>query len=310
MAEALDDGSVALVDLRAHRLVATLPARNGRQADALAFFPDGRTLASGGSNGHVTLWDLKRRSVTRTLRFPDRVWWVAVSPNGKLLAVQTEAGGSSDSRVEVRDVASGAVLYRHVVRFGHRGLEFRPDGRQLAALGCCERGSTIEVWDARSGAKLYSPKLEGHATAIAFSPDGRLLGAGTEDGSVVLLNADTGTQLGSPLKVATGPVDPIAFSPDGRLLVATSADQTSTLWDLESRKRLGTSFAVEAGSVPVVRFTSNGDLVIDNLSDTAVWPTGLSAWERFACQVAGRELTRAEWTDLLPNRRYQHVCRK
>jgi WD40 repeat protein/class 3 adenylate cyclase len=308
MAEALDDGSVALVDLRAHRLVATLPARNGRQADALAFFPDGRTLASGGSNGHLTLWDLKTRSVTRTLRFPDRVWWVAVSRNGKLLAVQTEAGKSSDSRVEVRDVASGAVLYRHVVRFGHRGLEFRPDGQQLAALGCCERGSTIEVWDARSGAKLYNPKLEGHATAIAFSPDGRLLGAGTDDGSVVLLNADTGTQLGSPLKVATAPVDPISFSPDGRLLVATSADQTSTLWDLESRKRLGTSFAVEAGSVPVVRFTSNGDLVIDNLADTAVWPTGLSAWERFACQVAGRELTRAEWTDLLPNRPYQHVC--
>jgi hypothetical protein len=57
-----------------------------------------------------------------------------------------------------------------------------------------------------------------------------------------------------------------------------------------------------------VRFAPNGDLVIDNLADTAVWPTGLDAWERFACQVAGRDLTRAEWADLLPNRPYQHVC--
>jgi WD40 repeat protein/class 3 adenylate cyclase/energy-coupling factor transporter ATP-binding protein EcfA2 len=308
MAEALADGTVALVDLRIQRVVATLPHRNGPRADALAFFPDGRTLASGGNNGHVTLWDLKTRSVARTLRFPERVWWVAVSQDGKLLAIQTQAQGSSDSRVEVRDVASGAVLYRHLVRFGHRGLEFSPNGRQLAALGCCERGSTIEVWDARSGAKFYSLKLKRHATAIAYSPDGRLLGAGTEDGSVVLLNAQTGTQLGSSLQVATGAVDPISFSPDGRLLVATSTDQTTTLWDLESRKRLGISFALETGSIPVVRFAPNGDLVIDNLADTAVWPTGLDAWERFACQVAGRDLTRAEWADLLPNRPYQHVC--
>ena len=31
-------------------------------------------------------------------------------------------------------------------------------------------------------------------------------------------------------------------------------------------------------------------------------------WERFACQVAGRNLTRAEWHDLLPNRPYETVC--
>jgi WD40 repeat protein len=307
MAEAVADGSVALVDLRAHRLVATLPARNGRHADALAFFPDGRTLASGGSNGHLTVWDVKARSVARTLRFRDRVWWVAVSPDAKLLAVQTQGQGSSNSRVEVRDVASGAVRYRHLVRFGHRGLEFSPNGRQLAAVGCCERGSTIEVWDARSGAKLYTPKLKGHATAIAFSPDGLLLAAGTEDGSVVLLNARTGTQLES-LQVGTGAIDPVSFSPDGRLFVATSSDQTSTLWDVESRKRLGTSFAVETGSIPVVRFAPNGDLVIDNLADTAVWPTGLRAWERFACDVAGRDLTRGEWSQLLPNRPYRSIC--
>jgi WD40 repeat protein len=126
----------------------------------------------------------------------------------------------------------------------------------------------------------------------------------------VLLDAHTGVQLGPPLHVATGVVDPISFSPDGRLFVATSTDQTSTLWDVRSRKRLGTSFAVEPASIPVVRFAPNGDLVIDNLADTAVWPTRLGAWERFACQVAGRDLTRAEWSDLLPGREYRPVCRR
>src|SRR5207248_7541214 len=41
------DGSVALIDLHTLRVDATLPARNGPYAPAIAFFPDGRTLVTG-----------------------------------------------------------------------------------------------------------------------------------------------------------------------------------------------------------------------------------------------------------------------
>lgn len=116
------------------------------------------------------------------------------------------------------------------------------------------------------------------------------------------------TRRGSPIQVATGAVNPIAFSPDGRLFVVSSADQTTTLWDLGSRKRLGNAFPIEQGSIPVSRFAPGGNLVIDNLTDTAQWPTDLRTWERFACQVAGRELTRAEWSELLPDRPYRRIC--
>jgi WD40 repeat protein/class 3 adenylate cyclase len=308
MAEALSDGTVALVDLPTQRVVARLPARNGKKADAIAFSPDGRTLITGGINGNVTTWNVQTRSAVHTVRFPAPVWWVAVSPDGKLLAVQTKASDRSNSTVEVRDVASGRILYRHDVQNGKGGLEFSPDGRSLAALGCCQPDSTIAVWDARSGADRFSPSVGGHATSIAFSPDGRLLGAGTEDGNVVLWDAQSGEAVGSPIRVATATVDSIAFSPDGRLFVASSADQTATLWDLRSRKRLGNAFPVEQGSVPVARFAPNGDLVIDNLLDTAQWPTDLQSWVRFACRVAGRDMRPAEWTDLLPDRPYTHVC--
>ena len=62
------------------------------------------------------------------------------------------------------------------------------------------------------------------------------------------------------------------------------------------------------GSIPVARFAPDGDLVIENLADTAVWPSDVRAWVNFACQVAGRNLTRAEWRDLLPERPYQQIC--
>jgi WD40 repeat protein len=205
-------------------------------------------------------------------------------------------------------VASGQLLYRRNVSNGKGGLEFSPDGRKLAALGCCEPGSTIEVWSARSGKDLFSPRVSGHATSIAFSPDGRLFAAGTEDGKVVLWDSADGSPVGAPVDVATGPVEAISFSPDGRLFVASSADGRATLWNPRTHKRLADAFPEEEGSVPVARFTARGDLVIENVRNTSRWPIDPVSWARFACRVAGRDLTRAEWSDLLPSRPYQHIC--
>lgn len=58
----------------------------------------------------------------------------------------------------------------------------------------------------------------------------------------------------------------------------------------------------------MARFAAGGDLVIDNVAHVSVWPMDLRAWVRFACQVTVRDLTRAEWSDLLPDRPYRHVC--
>jgi hypothetical protein len=92
------------------------------------------------------------------------------------------------------------------------------------------------------------------------------------------------------------------------LLVAGSSDQTTTLLDLRSRKPLGNAFPNEQSAITVPTFEPNGDLFINYLSNGEEWPMDLRKWERSACQVAGRDLTRAEWSDLLPNRPYRHIC--
>ncbi|TML32130.1 MAG: hypothetical protein E6G29_13450, partial [Actinobacteria bacterium] len=157
MATTQADGTTALIDLRRLRLLDTLPAKNGSATYpyAVAFLPDGRTLATGGINGNVTLWDVRTRSVVRTLHLPDPVRQVAISPDGELLATQTQGLADSDAKVEVRDLSSEKLLYSHRVRYGAGGVYFSPDGRALAALGCCEPDSSIVVWNARSGAELF-----------------------------------------------------------------------------------------------------------------------------------------------------------
>ena len=103
-------------------------------------------------------------------------------------------------------------------------------------------------------------------------------------------------------------INPVSFSPDGRLLAASAADQTATVWDLASRTRLGTTFPTVQGTLPVANFAPDGDLVISYLADAVKWPMDPQTWERFACKVAGRDLTPAEWDDILPDRDHQRVC--
>jgi hypothetical protein len=38
------------------------------------------------------------------------------------------------------------------------------------------------------------------------------------------------------------------------------------------------------------------------------WNTGTDAWEAYACTVAGRNLTKAEWSELFPHRTYRKTC--
>ncbi|MDT5051843.1 MAG: hypothetical protein QOF66_209, partial [Mycobacterium sp.] len=217
MATDQGDGSVAIIDLRTLRLLRTLPARNGATSAAITFLPDGRTLITGGTNRLVTLWDLSTGRVTRALRFTDPVWWTAASPDGKLLAVQTQAAGNPDTRVEIVQIATGKVLQTHIVRHGPNGVEFTRDGRELVALGCCwsGSGSTLVAWDTRAGRQLFSHGGDLGAAAFDLSPNSRLLGVGTGDGKLLLLDARTGRPTAAPIQVAAGIVSQVSFSPDG-----------------------------------------------------------------------------------------------
>jgi WD40 repeat protein len=310
MATDQGDGTVAIVDLRTLRLSRTLPAHDGSTSAAISFMPDGRTLVTGGINRRVTFWDVATGRVTHTLRFADPVWWTAASPDGKLLAVQTWATDSSDNRVEVVQIATGKVLQSHRVPHGPSGVEFSRDGRELVALGCCwtGSGSTLVAWDARTGRQLFSGGAGVDAAAFDLAPDPRLLGVGTEGGKFLLLDARSGKQTAPPIQVATGAIAQVSFSPDDRRFVVSSNDHTASVWDLGSRMRLGNAFGPYPGTVPAAMFEPNGHLLINLLSNAIELPTDVNTWERFACRVAGRDLTRAEWHDLLPNRAYQPVC--
>ncbi len=58
------------------------------------------------------------------------------------------------------------------------------------------------------------------------------------------------------------------------------------------------------------RFTPDGRrlFVLHELGAAQRWEVSPDAWSRHACRVAGRELTRAEWEELVPDQDYRPVC--
>jgi WD40 repeat protein/class 3 adenylate cyclase/energy-coupling factor transporter ATP-binding protein EcfA2 len=316
MATENGDGAVALIDLRTLRRTTTLPPRtttlppgDGSQSQPFGFSPNGHTLLTGDLAGRLTLWNVAAHSVVRRIKIGAPLYWGALSPNGRLLAVQTQTEQSRTARVQVRTVNGGKPLWTHELQDGTGGLYFSPDGREVAALGCCTSRSTMASWNARTGRKLFETRsLTNHATAIAYSPDSRLLAVGTEDGHVLFWDARSGVAAGQALHVSSGNVAQISFSPDGTMMVVSSFDGSTTLWDLRSRTQIGGSFPERPNTITQPVFEPNGKLLIQYNSDAAQWPTNVASWERFACQVAGRDITLAEWHAVLPTRAYMHVC--
>jgi WD40 repeat protein len=145
-----------------------------RSANAVAFSPDNRWLASGGKDNVIKIWDLATGNVLRTLYgHTSNVNALAVSPDGKLLASGSGditdqrdlwtftqggvVGGAEDNTVRIWSVQTGRqlqVLRGHELPVG--AVAFSNDGHSLTSVS----GDAVKVWDVSAGTELRSQKTQ------------------------------------------------------------------------------------------------------------------------------------------------------
>jgi predicted NACHT family NTPase len=230
---------------------------------AVAFSPNGKTLATGDSDGVIRCWDVASGKELLTCKgHSDLVRSVAFSPDG-----QTLASGSNDRTIKLWDCHSGKCLQSWI---GHsdwvNSVAFSPDGQTLAS-GSNDR--TIKLWDCHSGKCLQS--WIGHSdwvNSVAFSPDGQTLASGSRDRTIKLWDCCSGECL-QTWQGHNDWVSSVAFSPDGQTLASGSNDRTIKLWDCHSGKCLQT-WQGHSDWVNSVAFSPDGQTLASGSRDRTI----------------------------------------
>jgi WD40 repeat protein len=193
VAATCEDGLVRLWD---GSTGAALAECRGHVGAALAcVFVGSSSLASGGADGTIRLWNLSDQGDPRNWQgvagdprhlteqavlkgHTGAVHCLALAPDG-----QTLASGGADQRVRLWTLPEGRQqLIGHTAPV--RGLAFSPDGRTLASAtgdGGPAGGPEVRLWDVRTGKELAALPTGGPGSFLAFTPDGTGLLAGWRD---------------------------------------------------------------------------------------------------------------------------------
>lgn len=179
MGSSFEENAVRLWNLDADKWDVTLREHSEfGPVFAVAFSPDGTTLASGNGKG-ITLWEVATGRSKASLD-KDSIRSVVFSPDGVLLA-----SGSIYGFVRLWD----AGTYREWTTLGqHDGiayaLAFSPNGKILASAG---QDGKIQLWNvARKNVVATIRIPQTRIWSVAFSPDGKLIASGSSDGLIRL----------------------------------------------------------------------------------------------------------------------------
>ena len=254
-------------------------------ASDVDFSRDGRTIATIGNMGQISLWDAQSGSKLRDL---------TSSPMGALtggINMGTIKPGQMPTMPNMNDITAmmnTALGSMSSGTMGQRSVAFSVDGRLLATGGFeskanidmaamisaamsgqkapkrskgsrqpdpndlkdlkVETTGQVQLWDVASGREIGALKAHGRGvTKLAFSRDGKFLASAASDNTIKIWDVENRRELRTLLG-HTSNVESIDFTPDGRLLASASDDGSTFLWDTKSGEHLLTLISLDDGS--------------------------------------------------------------
>ncbi|KAH7923285.1 WD40 repeat-like protein [Leucogyrophana mollusca] len=217
-----------------------------RSVKSVAYFPDGRRIASASDDKTVIIWDVESgRQDGQPLHHDSIVRWLAISPDGRRIASGMQEGGAV-----IWDVLKREVV--HELRGGGvRRLAYSPDGIWIVSAPVGKERE-IQLWDADTGRPGGEPlKCGSRVSCVAFSPDGTRTAVGLEDGSFQVIDISTGGSVVGPVKGHMKSVWSVVYSPDGCLLVTASWDKTIRVWDSKTGVEVGKPMGYDANIIGI-----------------------------------------------------------
>jgi WD40 repeat protein len=230
-----DDGTVRFLDVESAAEVLQ-DKLTRRAAQALAFSPDGSTLAVAGGRDESAffLWEWDSGKKPRRIKIQERgVRTFAFSPDGMKLVT-----GSEDKEVvRLWEAESGRLLHTwKVSNSGDAYVAYSPDGKMVAAA-CGLHAHAVIFWDPDTGKELHRLAMgTDGASRIAFSPDSKRIAIGTV-ARVRVWDMAAWKEVAADEAAHRQPVSRIAFSPRDDLVVTAGEDETVRIWEAATGKQ-------------------------------------------------------------------------
>lgn len=184
---------------------------------SIAVSHDGKTLATGGYEGTIHLWDVDSgKHLTALVGHNSYVGGLDFSPDGAHLA----SCGMWDGTARIWDAKTGQPL--KILR-EHKGytnnVAWSPDGKVLAVTA----GSSGELttWNAPSGKVLEKTEYGNPVTQVAWNKEGDRIAVSAAKSGAIVANAST-LKTVHTLKDAAATATAVAFAPDNKSFLVGS----------------------------------------------------------------------------------------
>lgn len=211
------------------------------------------------ANG-VRVWDVGTGRVTRTIGPFIPAYRLALSANGRILALIEHEGifNTGENPVRFWNATNGGLLQTITSYSLDFDLALSPDG-QSAFI-------SHQVHDTQTGEIRYELDLSGSnfnsIWNVVFSPDGTKLAAGQlESNRGFLWEAKTGKQLHQLIDEGSYFKNGVTFSPDGKVLaIGNGFDNVIQLWQVETGAKLRT-LTTDSNDIWGLAFSPNGAIL-------------------------------------------------
>jgi WD40 repeat protein len=270
---------------------------SGQSHYTVAFSPDGRWLAAGGSEHAIDVWDLHapHSAARRFAALDGPILRARFAPNDRLVVVSTSGSGCFN-------VPTGAFLYRRRGIADSRRADVADDGESVFLFrGAFERwpvlvvgfltpvwsrteldvafltdlaataderviaaanrpsapNGSLEVRSATDGHRIDAVPINCRPHRVACSADGTLA-AVLAHGHLSVWNLSARTPVVERSAATHGGWLSVAFDPHGRRIVTGGIDSTVAVWDASSARPPLTTFQWGVGPVYAVAFDRDG----------------------------------------------------
>ena len=196
------------------------------EVQRIAFSQDGKTLASGGKDEEIRLWDVESGKLKHAFAgHALSIEFLKYASDGEIIVSQ---GG--DNNVCIWNANSGELI--HIIsdfKDEITDLDFAADGKTLVTANS---NGLIQTRNMHTGRKLDEFKWNTHVEFVQFSPDMRTIAAYDDKGSTLLFSSN-GLELRHTLKmIGRESINDLAFSPDGSMIAASNGFDIN-FWKVE-----------------------------------------------------------------------------